>query len=178
MYFKRKRGFVIVAGKNSTVMGKSAPIGVPQPRGVGKGWSDGKFGTVPAESVPMSPMETKNNASAAASGTSAPSMIHGGAVIPPNGIPKALTIPKTSVAAALLGTPKKFNDGETPRSSLDLYETSSVPTPRASLSVDEGTNGVADPASPRTPGGRKKKNNKIHGLDYYEFCELVRAGNL
>jgi hypothetical protein len=36
---------------------------------------------------------------------------------------------------------------------------------------------IPAPSSPRTPGGRRRKQ-KIHGLDYYEFCELVRAGSL
>lgn len=97
-------------------------------------------------------------------------------------ISKSLTIPRTSVAS-ILGTPKAATmaAAETPRSSLDLIETSSMPTPRASLSSrdTEGDGSVpVSPRSPKTPGGRRKRQNKIHGLDYYEFCELVRAGSL
>lgn len=97
-------------------------------------------------------------------------------------IPKGLKIPRTSVAG-ILGTPRASmltHEDTTPRSSLDLYETSSLPTPRTSISKEcdaEGSVPVS-PKSPRTPGGRRKKQNKIHGLDYYEFCELVRAGSL
>ena len=100
----------------------------------------------------------------------------------PVAISNSLKIPRTSVAG-ILGTPKASTQNyeeTTPRSSLDLYEGSGLPTPRASLSreVDgEGSTPVS-PKSPRTPGGRRKKQNKIHGLDYYEFCELVRAGSL
>lgn len=97
-------------------------------------------------------------------------------------ISKTLKVPRTSVAS-ILGTPKASTvaAAETPRSSLDLIETSSMPTPRASLSSRdaEGDGSVpVSPRSPKTPGGRRKKQNKIHGLDYYEFCELVRAGSL
>lgn len=97
-------------------------------------------------------------------------------------ISDSLKIPRTSVAQ-ILGTPKasiQNYEDTTPRSSLDVFEGSSVPTPRASISRDgdgEGSIPVS-PKSPRTPGGRRKKQNKIHGLDYYEFCELVRAGSL
>lgn len=100
----------------------------------------------------------------------------------PISISNSLKIPRTSVAG-ILGTPKATilnMEDTTPRSSLDLHEGSSVPTPRASISKDadgEGSTPVS-PKSPRTPGGRRKKQNKIHGLDYYEFCELVRAGSL
>lgn len=94
----------------------------------------------------------------------------------------SMKIPRTSVAA-ILGTPKSSSqsyEDTTPRSSLDLFDGSGIPTPRASISREadgEGSSPVS-PKSPRTPGGRRKKQNKIHGLDYYEFCELVRAGSL
>jgi len=87
--------------------------------------------------------------------------------------------PGSSVAASLMGTPKKNAvDAEgTPRSSLELCETASLPTPRTSLCCDDVP---SSPTSPNSPGSmaRKKKQSKIHGMDYYEFCELVRAGSL
>lgn len=100
----------------------------------------------------------------------------------PVSLSNSLKIPRTSVAG-ILGTPKASilnNEDTTPRSSLDLYEGSSLPTPRASISreVDGEASTPVSPNSPRTPGGRRRKPNKIHGLDYYEFCELVRAGSL
>ena len=85
----------------------------------------------------------------------------------------------SSVAASLMGTPKRYSvDAEgTPRSSLELCETASLPTPRASLCCDDIP---SSPTSPTSPGSnaRKKRQSKIHGMDYYEFCELVRAGSL
>lgn len=85
----------------------------------------------------------------------------------------------SSVAASLMGTPKRHSvDAEgTPRSSLELCETASLATPRASLCCDEVP---SSPTSPTSPGSntRKRRQSKIHGMDYYEFCELVRAGSL
>ena len=94
---------------------------------------------------------------------------------------KSMSIPRNSVAS-IFTTPKAaMASVETPRSSLDLCESSSLPTPRASISsreLDGDESAPVSPRSPRTPGGRRKRHNKIHGLDYYEFCELVRAGSL
>lgn len=114
----------------------------------------------------------------AASAPATPTGVHhqgcDAAASAPTMVPKGLTLAR----ASFLGTPKKTNGGEqTPRSSLDLPNASSISTPRASL-CEEGDGMPASPKSPRTPGGKRKKGNKIHGLDYYEFCELVRAGSL
>lgn len=97
---------------------------------------------------------------------------------------KALSIPRTSIAH-VLGAPLPPDGGGasrrdsmsvaslgTPRSPLGADAAGSAPTPRASL-ADE----PASPRSPTTPGGRRRRAQKIHGLDYYEFCELVRAGS-
>ena len=94
-------------------------------------------------------------------------------------VSKSMSIP----VASIFTTPKAaaMASAETPRSSLDLCESSSLPTPRASISsreIDGDESVPVSPRSPRTPGGRRKRHNKIHGLDYYEFCELVRAGSL
>lgn len=83
---------------------------------------------------------------------------------------KALRIPRTSVASILMREPSS-----TPRSSLDLAATS-LPSPRHSMADEPGS--PKSPRSPTTPGGRRRKQQKIHGMDYYEFCELVRAGSL
>ncbi|KAK2076125.1 hypothetical protein QBZ16_001057 [Prototheca wickerhamii] len=46
-------------------------------------------------------------------------------------------------------------------------------TPRESLEASApGT-----PSSPLTPGGRRR-SPKIDGLDYYEFCELIRSSSM
>jgi hypothetical protein len=36
----------------------------------------------------------------------------------------------------------------------------------------------ASPRSPRTPGGRRRKSGKIDGVDYYDYCELIRTSSL
>ena len=114
----------------------------------------------------------------------------------------ALKIPRTSVASILLPS---HSTGNTPRSSLEL-SWNSLPTPRHSMSDEPSS--PKSPGSPTTPGGRRRKyvifstsaplisfrksqlptlltlilpfyrSQKIHGMDYYEFCELVRAGSL
>jgi hypothetical protein len=85
---------------------------------------------------------------------------------------KALSIPRTSVSAILQ---RDYGSG-TPRSSLDDFSGGSVPTPHTALSGDEPPT-PSSPRSPTTPGGRRRRAQKIHGMDYYEFCELVRAGS-
>ncbi|KAL4533684.1 hypothetical protein Ndes2526B_g07415 [Nannochloris sp. 'desiccata'] len=84
----------------------------------------------------------------------------------------ALKIPRNSVASILLPS---HSTGGTPRSSLEL-SWNSLPTPRHSMSDEPSS--PKSPKSPTTPGGRRRKSQKIHGMDYYEFCELVRAGSL
>ena len=85
---------------------------------------------------------------------------------------KALTIPRTSVSSILQ---RDYGAGSaTPRSSLDDLSAVSVPTPHTALSGDDTP---ASPRSPTTPGGRRRRAQKIHGMDYYEFYELVRAGS-
>ncbi|KAL4419267.1 hypothetical protein ABPG77_004825 [Micractinium sp. CCAP 211/92] len=101
----------------------------------------------------------------------------------------ALSIPRTSVAHLLEQRLKTAECG-TPRSSLDM-PSPSLPTPRASLGgVSMGSpltprapaaadaSEPASPRSPRTPGGRRRKSGKIDGMDYYEFCELIRSSSL
>lgn len=101
----------------------------------------------------------------------------------------ALSIPRTSVAHLLEQRLKTAECG-TPRSSLDM-PSPSLPTPRASLAgVSAGSplsprapaaadaSEPASPRSPRTPGGRRRKSGKIDGMDYYEFCELIRSSSL
>ncbi len=83
-----------------------------------------------------------------------------GAALPPDGGGASR---RDSMSVTSLGTP---------RSPLGADAAGSAPTPRASL-ADE----PASPRSPTTPGGRRRRAQKIHGLDYYEFCELVRAGS-
>lgn len=82
---------------------------------------------------------------------------------------KALSIPRTSVSSIL----QRDYGSATPRSSLDDFSAGSVPTPHTAMSGDE----PSSPRSPTTPGGRRRRAQKIHGMDYYEFCELVRAGS-
>lgn len=101
---------------------------------------------------------------------------------PPGGGPpvatKALTIPRTPVAHILL----RESSLSTPRSQLDMPSAASLPTPSHSLTGagDEpgSPKSPKSPKSPTTPGGRRRRQQKIHGMDYYEFCELVRAGSL
>jgi len=135
--------------------------------------------------TPIVKMEHGNNASKSVPTASAPSSptsydaVNGSL---PLVMPRGMNLkihPGSSVAASLMGTPRKNAvDAEgTPRSSLELCETASLPTPRASLCCDEVP---SSPTSPTSPGSnaRKKRQSKIHGMDYYEFCELVRAGSL
>ncbi|RMZ57475.1 hypothetical protein APUTEX25_004309 [Auxenochlorella protothecoides] len=49
----------------------------------------------------------------------------------------------------------------------------SLSTPRESME----TSVPGTPSSPRTPGGRRR-SPKIDGLDYYEFCELIRSSSM
>jgi hypothetical protein len=87
---------------------------------------------------------------------------------------KALKIPRPSVAALLQReTAAAASGAGTPRSSLDAMPLGSVPTPRAA--PDDAC--PASPRSPATPGGRRRRAQKIHGMDFYEFAELVRAGS-
>jgi len=92
-------------------------------------------------------------------------------------VTKALTIPRTSVAHILL----RESSLSTPRSQLDMPSSASLPTPSHSLTAADEPGSPKSPKSPKsptTPGGRRRRQQKIHGMDYYEFCELVRAGSL
>lgn len=85
----------------------------------------------------------------------------------------ALKIPRSSVAHILSRV-----ESSTPRSSLDAPASApspregALPSPRSSLEEP------ASPRSPTTPGGRRRRAQKIDGLDYYEFCELIRSSSL
>ena len=97
--------------------------------------------------------------------------------VPASPLSKSLGIPSV---ASIFGTPKVGvgTSGETPRSSLDLYDTSisSAPTPtRTSADGEESV--PVSPRSPKTPGGRRRKQ-KINGLDSFEWLELVRGSSL
>jgi hypothetical protein len=101
---------------------------------------------------------------------------------PPPILTKALNIPRSSVAHFLSQSSTRPDSGETPRSSLDTTfasgSTSYLPTPRASMSEDIPET-PRSPTSPTSPSGRRKaKSQKIDGLDYYEFCELIRSSSL
>lgn len=89
---------------------------------------------------------------------------------------KALKIPRTSVGqilnrADIVGTPRSSlespaSTGVTPRSFQDRLSEDVPETPRS-------------PNSPNSPtGGRRRRSPKIDGLDYYEFCELIRSSSL
>ena len=73
---------------------------------------------------------------------------------------KSLNLPSV---ASIFGTPKIGTTGDTPRSSLDLYDgaVSSTPTPTRTSADGEESMPVS-PKSPRTPGGKKRKQ-KING---------------
>ncbi|KAL4420011.1 hypothetical protein ABPG75_007109 [Micractinium tetrahymenae] len=101
----------------------------------------------------------------------------------------ALSIPRTSVAHLLeqrlktaeCGTPRSLLDMQspslpTPRASMGSSSPGSPLTPRAPAAADASEPGT--PRSPRTPGGRRRKSGKIDGMDYYEFCELIRSSSL
>ncbi|KAI3425377.1 hypothetical protein D9Q98_009141 [Chlorella vulgaris] len=120
-------------------------------------------------------------------GSSAPTSGYAGL-----GSSAALKIPRSSMAHLLaqraLGSGLS-GDAGTPRSSLDVPAPSSAATsPRASIEAPSprspgGPMGAAaeeppSPRSPRTPGGRRKKQTKVDGMDYYEFCELIRSSSL
>jgi hypothetical protein len=96
---------------------------------------------------------------------------------PASPISKSLGIPSV---ASIFGTPKVglAGAGETPRSSLDLYDTtiSSAPTPTR-RSADGEESAPVSPRSPKTPGGRRRKQ-RINGLDSFEWLELVRGSSL
>jgi hypothetical protein len=94
----------------------------------------------------------------------------------------ALKIPRSSLAHLLA---QRSAEAGTPRSSLDVAPSSGTPTPRNSLSsprsptlAASAADEPASPRSPRTPGGRRKRAQKIDGMDYYEFCELIRSSSL
>lgn len=100
-----------------------------------------------------------------------------GSGAPTSPVSKSLGIPSV---ASIFGTPKVglAVAGETPRSSLDLYDTtiSSAPTPtRRSADGEESV--PVSPRSPKTPGGRRRKQ-RIDGLDSFEWLELVRGSSL
>ena len=97
--------------------------------------------------------------------------------VPTSPISKSLGIPSV---ASIFGTPKVGLGaaGETPRSSLDLYDStiSSAPTPTR-RSADGEESMPVSPRSPKTPGGRRRKQ-RIDGLDSFEWLELVRGSSL
>eukprot|EP00887_Chlorella_sp_A99_P002981 scaffold24.g2981.t1 len=90
----------------------------------------------------------------------------------------ALKIPRTSVAHLL----SQASGLGTPRNSVDAGAAPSIggtaPSPRASLEDPGSPRTPRSPRSPLTPGGRRRKEGKIDGMDYYEFCELIRSSSL
>ncbi|KDD73674.1 hypothetical protein H632_c1939p0 [Helicosporidium sp. ATCC 50920] len=67
----------------------------------------------------------------------------------------------------------------TPRSALVAPQLSVGSPLSVAVPSMEGTGELpSSPRSPQSPGGRRKRSPKIDGLDYYEFCELLRSSSL
>jgi hypothetical protein len=53
-----------------------------------------------------------------------------------------------------------------------------IPIPQGRRAFDNHQQQTEQAEVPGRPGRRKYRNNKIDGLDYYDYCELIRSSSL